>query len=124
MPRFAVLTHDHPFPHWDLMLEAQGVLRAWRLLHEPEGAQVVEAEPLTDHRLHYLDYEGPVSGGRGSVARWDAGNYELISDTANRLEIQLDGERLSGRYELVRDADGSRWSFHSLDRCSASRGDS
>lgn len=47
------------------------------------------AERIGDHRLAYLDYTGPVSGGRGQVTRWDAGAYETID--ANR--IRLVGER-------------------------------
>jgi hypothetical protein len=115
MPRFVVLTHDHPFPHWDLMLEAEGKLRTWRLLQVPNGVGVVEAEPLVEHRLDYLDYEGPVSGGRGSVARWDRGEFRIISEEANRLEVQLSGERLSGRFELVAQQGKKRWSFQLLD---------
>ena len=67
MPRFAILAHDHPAPHWDLFLEAGPVLRSWRLL-APLGREApVPAEPAADHRLLYLEYEGPVSGERGSV---------------------------------------------------------
>lgn len=81
MPRFVILTHDHPFLHWDLLLEQEGVgaLRAWRLLAEPLSAPTIDAEPLADHRALYLDYEGPVSGGRGHVVRWDTGDYEIHS---------------------------------------------
>ena len=34
------------------------------------GVEMI-AEALGDHRLDYLDYEGPVSGDRGLVSRWD-----------------------------------------------------
>ena len=44
--RFVILTHDHPFLHWDLMLEADGVLRTWRLLQEPTPDTIIVAEPL------------------------------------------------------------------------------
>jgi hypothetical protein len=70
MPQFVLLAHDWPTPHLDLMLSAGGVLKTWRLAAWP-GA----AEPIADHRLHYLDYEGPVSGGRGTVRRVLAGEY-------------------------------------------------
>jgi hypothetical protein len=46
MPRYVILTHDHPFQHWDLMLEDGGVLRTWRLLAEPAVGQSVRAEVL------------------------------------------------------------------------------
>ena len=35
MPRFVILEHDHPHLHWDLMLEADGSLHAWRLACVP-----------------------------------------------------------------------------------------
>jgi hypothetical protein len=44
----------------------------------------------------YLDYEGPVSGGRGRVERWDGGTYTLQDETERRIELRLDGGRLCG----------------------------
>ena len=109
MPRFVVLTHDHPFPHWDLMLEAGEALRTWRLLQAPDSTGNVDAEPLPDHRLHYLDYEGPVSGGRGEVKQWDRGVYALLDESPARIDIRLQGEILAGRYVLQ--LQDQRWSF-------------
>src|SRR5690348_11647704 len=63
MPRFAILAHDHPAPHWDLFLEAGPVLRSWRLAGPLVVNTPIAAAPAPDHRLVYLDYEGPVSGG-------------------------------------------------------------
>ena len=76
MPRYVILAHDWPTPHFDLFLEANGVLKSWRLLAEPTPGVTVPATPTADHRVVYLDYEGPVSGGRGTVARVAAGEYE------------------------------------------------
>ncbi len=75
MPRFVILAHDWPAPHFDLMLEAGGVLKSWRLLAVPVPGMAVPAEATDDHRLEYLDYEGPVSGGRGVVRRVDGGTF-------------------------------------------------
>lgn len=108
MPRFVLLAHDWPAPHLDLLLEAGPALRAWRLLGEP-GAAPVPAEPNADHRLLYLDYEGPVSGGRGEVRLWDAGTFEWAEDGADRVVVELRGGRLTARYALARTADG--WTF-------------
>ena len=95
MPRFVVLEHDWPTRHWDLLFEAGPVLKAWRLLAEPGVGRAVPAEPNFDHRLIYLDYEGPVSGGRGAVARWDAGTFvgEVGGDG---WAVRLAGGRLVG----------------------------
>ena len=91
--RFAILTHDHPFFHWDLLLEAGEVAWTWRLLDEPGPDREVRAERIGNHRLLYLDYEGPVSGGRGWVTRWDAGTYRILDETHDRLTVQLTGQR-------------------------------
>lgn len=95
MPRFAVLIHDHPFLHWDLLLECGDVARAWRLLEEPRLGEI-RLQPLPDHRLFYLDYEGPVSGDRGTVQRFDAGEYEVLSTPpgSSELHVCLYGEKL------------------------------
>ena len=101
MPRFAILTHDHPFLHWDFLLEDGAACRAWRLLACPDFHDEIPAEALPDHRLMYLDYEGPVSGDRGTVAAWDTGTFEWLVDREGAIEIQLTGRRLTGVVRLV-----------------------
>jgi hypothetical protein len=110
MPRFVILTHDHPFPHFDLMLEACEALRTWRLHQEPAPGRAISAEALGHHRLQYLDYEGPVSGGRGTVSRWDAGEYVAIEDLPERIVLSFEGIHLIGRGEL-RHETGPTWTF-------------
>jgi hypothetical protein len=99
MPRFVVLEHDWPTPHFDFLLEAGDLLRAFRLVGPPTIG-VNAAEPNLDHRKLYLDYEGEVSGGRGRVRRWDAGTFEWIDDTPGRVVVELCGEKLTGRVDL------------------------
>jgi hypothetical protein len=108
MPRFAILSHDHPTPHWDLFLEAGSILRSWRLLAPLAVGTAAPAEPVADHRLLYLDYEGPVSGGRGSVTRVDAGAFAWEADNPDHLTIRLTGQRFAGRLVLQRT--GAAWS--------------
>jgi len=110
VPRFVILEHDHPFLHWDLMLESAGVLRTWRLLELPEPGQAMRAEPLGEHRILYLTYEGPISGNRGTVKRWDAGDYLPIDETGDRITLELNGARLSGTAEMRREGDDA-WTF-------------
>jgi hypothetical protein len=107
--RFVVLMHDWPEAHLDLFLEQNGVLWAWRLPVEDSGGDCI-ATANHDHRLHYLDYEGPVSGGRGTVARWDTGGLEWLSETPERIEVRLTGGKLNGIYTLTR-IDGQHWRF-------------
>ena len=115
MPRFVVLTHDHPHLHWDLLLEADGALRTWRLEMPPAPAAEIRAEALPDHRLMYLTYEGPVSGNRGRVDRWDAGSYEIVCWNAQRIELMLSGERIQGLI-VITQFKGTDWRFTWLDR--------
>jgi hypothetical protein len=94
--RFVILEHDHPHLHWDLMLECGAALRTWRLGSPPGRGGPVDAVALSDHRLAYLDYEGPVSGNRGRVVRWDGGTFAWQSDDGGRLVVRLNGSRLRG----------------------------
>ena len=102
MPRFVVLEHDHPVLHWDLLLEAGGVLQTWRLAQPPlASSSSIEALQLPDHRLMYLDYEGPISGNRGNVKRWDAGTFDEAADSApTRRLLELHGSRIHGHIRL------------------------
>jgi hypothetical protein len=108
MPRFVILEHDHPTLHWDLMLEAGEVLQTWRLAAPPMGPDAIAATALGDHRHMYLDYEGPVSGDRGSVQRWDAGTFHEEADsTPMSRMLVFDGARIRGRWRLA--SRGTDW---------------
>jgi hypothetical protein len=76
------------------MLEKEGVLQTWRLNLLPGNAPFL-AEKIHDHRLEYLEYEGPISNDRGVVKRMDRGKYEIIADTESFMIIQL----LEGKYQ-------------------------
>jgi hypothetical protein len=110
MPRFVILEHDHPELHWDLMLEDGGRLRTWRLAEAPEGGHAIAARAIPDHRLAYLDYEGPVSGGRGTVRRWESGTYHVKQEAETGMTLSLAGSRKTGMAELRR-RDGKGWEF-------------
>ena len=116
MPRYVVLRHECPPgserpSHWDLMLDAGDVLRTWALGESPDSGGVRPAERLADHRREYLTYEGPISGGRGSVSRWDEGTFREVSTETNAgtIDFDLEGNRLRGRGCLA--CDGERWTF-------------
>jgi DNA polymerase Ligase (LigD) len=110
MPRFVILEHDHPFLHWDLMLESGDVLRTWRLLERPVPGAAIRAEALGEHRKIFLDYEGPVSGQRGTVKRWDEGTFEWETRGTGQLAVRLEGQTLRGMVSLTRSVAGE-WSF-------------
>ena len=114
---YVILRHEPPPEavrpaHWDFMIQVGNVLRTWALADEPQPEKTVAAEALPDHRLAYLDYEGPISGGRGTVVRWDEGTYQTLVDTPDRLVLVLAGRRISGRVHLERTAPAGRdWRF-------------
>ena len=108
--RFVLLEHRWNGVHWDLMLEAGPQLRTWALEHLPVPETDIPATSLPDHRVLYLDYEGPISNDRGSVRRVDRGTYEPVCWTDDRLVIRLFGDQVIGEAELVRLGDRS-WRF-------------
>jgi hypothetical protein len=110
MPRFVILEHDHPEMHWDLMLEVGGRLRTWRLAEAPRGQQGVPAQAIADHRAIYLDYEGPVGGGRGTVRRWEAGTYCVEEEAEDAITLLMEGSRKRGK-AVLRRLGGDRWQF-------------
>ena len=92
------------------MLEWGDALRTWNLFDLPIAwadtlevageAETVTAISVTDHRIDYLDYEGPVSGDRGFVQQCDTGTYQLLDQSAAQLEVLLNGQHLHGKVRL------------------------
>ena len=113
MPRYVVLRHDSPRGlHWDLMFEHGAVLKTWALPQPPAADVALTAEALPDHRMHYLDYEGPITGDRGVVTRYDAGECQIVQASATRWQALLSGGRLHGRATLVQDSvNHALWRF-------------
>jgi len=115
MPRFVILRHETSagFPresHFDLMLERAGALQTWAMEKLPAQGEGVSAERLPDHRLAYLDYEGEVSGERGTVSRVDAGDYECLQESETRLAVRVSGQVIRGTLTLITDDETThRW---------------
>ena len=115
MPRFVILLHECPTDlvretHFDLMLEDGETLRTWAMASEPNPGVEIEAECLAKHRVAYLDYEGPLTGNRGSVSQWDQGTFAWLEDEPDAIELRIAGKRLTGLLRLSRlDADSQRW---------------
>jgi hypothetical protein len=106
MPRFVILRHEPPPGsarplHWDFMVEQGETLRTWALAEEPTPDRDIAAEPLADHRLAYLEYEGPISGNRGHVTQWDRGECSIEESTPGRFVIAAFGRKLIGRIEVT-----------------------
>lgn len=106
--RFAILRHDDPDLHWDLLLEAGDHCKTWRLTAVPQDDTDIPATPIADHRRFYLDYEGPVSGDRGTVERWDRGAFVWWTATPQLIRGYCDGAKFRGEVQLIansRDSD-------------------
>ncbi len=103
MPRFVVLRHHTPdgAHHYDWLLErpegssGEGLI-TFRMAIRPgesERGEGAEGERLEDHREVYLDYEGPLTGGRGWVERTDVGVVRITREVNEgiRFETELAG---------------------------------
>src|SRR5215217_3970762 len=110
--RFCVQKHDATRLHYDLRLELDGVLKSWAVTRGPslvpgEKRLSVHTE---DHPMEYLTFEGVIPKGEyggGTMIVWDHGRWNPTGDphkgyTKGHLEFTLEGERLEGRWHLVR----------------------
>lgn len=98
--------------HWDLMLEAAGVLETYRLSLPPEQLQShsTTAVKIFDHPLKFLTYEGSVNKGKGSVKIAEAGTYQITSQTEDKMELYFEGRILNDKFTLSR-LDAYNWKF-------------
>jgi bifunctional non-homologous end joining protein LigD len=67
-----------------------------------------------DHPLEYGGFEGVIPEGQygaGDVSIWDRGFYVPVKWGADKITVVLSGERLNGRYELVKTSgsDKNEW---------------
>lgn len=115
MARMVVLLHEVPggASHFDWLLQRPGEeseppttrrLMSFRVRARPDDASAVVllGERLKDHRLAYLDYQGLVSGGRGSVKRVAKGFVGHMVERVDEVEFtaEFDGQppiRWSGK---------------------------
>ncbi len=115
--RFVVQRHRARRLHYDFRLEVDGVLVSWAVPKGPTLDPGVRraAFHVEDHPLEYIDFEGviPAGGyGGGDVIVWDAGTWEPhdAGDPPDpgralgrgELHVDLYGEKLRGRFVLVR----------------------
>ena len=109
---FVVQKHDARRLHYDFRLEMDGVLKSWAVTRGPSlvpGDKRL-AVHVEDHPLEYGDFEGTIPKGQyggGTVVLWDRGDWKPLGDAAKglkkgHLEFELSGEKLRGRWHLVR----------------------
>jgi DNA ligase D-like protein (predicted 3'-phosphoesterase) len=127
-PIFVIQKHDATTVHYDLRLEASGVLKSWAV---PKGPSLNPrdkrmAKQTEDHPLDYAGFEGFIPKGNyggGSVIVWDTGTYENLTESdddevsiedavANgHVKFWLEGTKIRGGFALTRVARGKdeRW---------------
>lgn len=109
---FVIQKHAARRLHYDLRLEMDGVMKSWAVT---KGPSLVPGEKrlavhVEDHPLEYNDFEGTIPKGEyggGTVIIWDRGTWAPVHDAdkgyaKGHLEFELKGEKLVGRWHLVR----------------------
>ena len=110
--QFCIQKHDATRLHYDFRLELDGTLKSWAV---PKGPSLDPksrrlAVHVEDHPLDYASFEGNIPEGHygaGDVIVWDRGVWIPIGDPAEgyrkgKLKFELEGEKLSGTWNLVR----------------------
>ena len=109
MPRFVVLEHARENTrHFDLMLEQGNVLLTFSFADFPQAP--AKCKSLMEHRLRYLEYEGDMGSGRGTVRRVESGTFDLMAQTENAIHLHLRGLRLQGTFCLTNEREDV-WRF-------------
>jgi bifunctional non-homologous end joining protein LigD len=126
--QFVVQKHAASHLHYDFRLELDGVLLSWSV---PKGPSLKAglrrlAVRTEDHPLDYAGFEGVIPKGEyggGTVIVWDRGTWIPVGNTtrgdaargdaardlaAGRLSFELHGEKLRGRFHLVRTRNGDK----------------
>jgi bifunctional non-homologous end joining protein LigD len=113
-PTFMVHKHDATRLHYDVRLEMDGALASWAVPKGPSFDPEVKrlAVETEDHPLEYGGFEGRIPDdeyGGGDSLIWDRGTYESVPPghassqrKKGHLEVVFHGEKLKGRWHLVR----------------------
>jgi bifunctional non-homologous end joining protein LigD len=113
---FVIQKHAASRLHYDFRLELDGVLLSWAVPKGPSFDPMDKrmAIHVEDHPISYGTFEGiipPKQYGAGTVIVWDNGTWEPVGDpreglAKGKLLFRLDGQKLSGLWELVKIAKG------------------
>ena len=109
---FVVQKHAARRLHYDFRLELDGVMKSWAVTRGPSliPGEKRLAVHVEDHPIEYNTFEGTIPQGEyggGTVMIWDRGHWYPEGDVhkayaKGHLDFTLEGEKLSGRWHLVR----------------------
>ncbi|MAG11049.1 3'-phosphoesterase [Candidatus Pacearchaeota archaeon] len=121
MPIFVIQEHRAKNLHWDFRLEINKILKSWALPKPPPDRKKIRrlAIQVPDHELSYAKFEGIIKEGygKGKVKIWDSGKYDLIYKGKDKIEFELFGKKLTGKYVLINakmGGDKNNWLFFKL----------
>src|SRR5713226_6423807 len=103
-PRIVIQRHKTPYPHYDLRLEMEGVLRSWIL---PKNFPVEDERRLAiedkDQELGLVSPRSIISDGYGAgeAEVWDGGVYEVERKSKSKILFSVRCEKFSGRFILL-----------------------
>ena len=110
--RYVIQKHAARRLHYDLRLELDGVMKSWAVTRGPslDPGEKRLAVHVEDHPVEYNTFEGTIPQGEyggGTVMIWDRGQWTPEGDphkglAKGHLTFDLDGEKLHGRWHLVR----------------------
>jgi bifunctional non-homologous end joining protein LigD len=110
--RYVIQKHAARRLHYDLRLELDGVMKSWAVTRGPslDPGEKRLAVHVEDHPVDYNTFEGTIPEGEyggGTVMIWDRGSWVPEGDphasyAKGHLVFDLEGEKLHGRWHLVR----------------------
>ncbi len=109
---FVIQKHWARGLHYDFRLELDGTMKSWAVPKGPSLDAKVKrmAVQVEDHPIAYSNFEGTIPAGQygaGKVIIWDSGTWLPVGDAAQgylagQLKFELHGQKLHGRWVLVR----------------------
>jgi len=119
--KYCIQKHHATNLHYDLRLELDGVAKSWAIPKGPSTEEGVKrlAVRVEDHSIDYMDFEGEIeegSYGAGKVELWDRGFWESESVKDEKIVMIIHGEKLKGRFTLLRFGDKNWLFFKSKDK--------
>ncbi len=104
---FVIQKHEATRLHYDFRIEINGVLKSWAMPKTPPLEKGVKrlAVITEDHSIEYANFEGIIPKGQygaGKVEIWDKGTFNLIKNENNKIVIDITGNKLNGRYCLIK----------------------